>query len=770
MRKHYKPGDDVIPKVEVRREESDSEDERLMAEVRDLSMADVDPETARRRAERGARSGGRQRRQEGATDAHSSHRPEEFGRAQQPSRWASQQVQLSEARLREHDASEPQVEHQPSLRSLLSASPIDSHDVQQEVLQSIYADGLLDGIDIDNLTAEQEEELTERIAEAYRRRQRRQERSANRERRPRTSRSPQPATAGAETQSRHHARTDSASSQQPRATRPPVSRPHIFEQATLQPATHQRRSPSSTSQRSNRSANRTDVPTSAPASRSATDLSERPTTAEAARERQRRMSSNARSNTDPRDEHIRPHTHRARASSGTTRNIQSEVFPSAHPLEVVRRQAGPTNNSSPSLPTLGPSSAAAAANQNIRPSTSTAAFAPEPISSATPVHEAITNNPQSSQSPPQLTCSRCEKPDIQHTLHYHCPWCRNGTFNLCQPCYRQGRGCDHWFGFGYMAHERWRRLAPPEGWPVGSERPHTLIPRRYTTTSTTDSAAPLPPVPQQQPPPPTTPILQEGAFCDSCSAFANECYWHCPYCLEGAWGFCNTCVQQGRHCTHPLTPLAHLSTLHRHRHQHQHSPHHLDPAKATFTPVPHLRQDSYVALPILTDCDICRRPIPPNSTRFHCLRCSFGDYDVCAECYYGLVAVGKVSQGNGPNGWRRCLQGHRMMIVGYQDMPEGGGGQQRVVVREMVGGRRYKDEGGGVGVGATPPPAPPADSSLGARCLALWSWFPPEGVTDELVCPKNAEITEVEDMNGDYSVGVYAGVVGLFPSNHVRRL
>lgn len=56
------------------------------------------------------------------------------------------------------------------------------------------------------------------------------------------------------------------------------------------------------------------------------------------------------------------------------------------------------------------------------------------------------------------------------------------------------------------------------------------------------------------------------------------------------------------------------------------------------------------------------------------------------------------------------------------------------------------------------------------RCFAQWSYFPPEDVNDELGFPKNAEITEVEAKNEDWSVGVYAGRVGLFPSNHVRRI
>jgi len=304
-----------------------------------------------------------------------------------------------------------------------------------------------------------------------------------------------------------------------------------------------------------------------------------------------------------------------------------------------------------------------------------------------------------------------------------------------------------------MAYEQWHRLAPAEGYPPTHERPHILKARRYTRPESPATAAP---------PQPST--LQEGAFCESCLSFADECYWHCHgwRCLEGAWGYCNACMQQGRHCTHPLYPVSHLRTL---RPPHDTTVRARDPTKTAFIPMPHLTPDSYVNLPVLTDCDVCRRPIPPNNTRFHCYRCSAGDYDICTECYYSLVATGKIAQANGPNGWRRCLQGHRMAVVGYQDVSEGG--QVRVTVRDPVGGWRHKDDGGSGGGGES---APPADGSLGMRCLALWGYFPQEDVTDELAFPRNAEIKEVEDRNGDWYLGVYAGQVRLFPSNHVRRL
>lgn len=68
------------------------------------------------------------------------------------------------------------------------------------------------------------------------------------------------------------------------------------------------------------------------------------------------------------------------------------------------------------------------------------------------------------------------------------------------------------------------------------------------------------------------------------------------------------------------------------------------------------------------------------------------------------------------------------------------------------------------------PSRPPPDGGTGMKCLALYNYFPKGGVSDELAFPKNAEIREVEAKNGDWYVGVYAGKVNLFPSNHVRVL
>lgn len=61
----------------------------------------------------------------------------------------------------------------------------------------------------------------------------------------------------------------------------------------------------------------------------------------------------------------------------------------------------------------------------------------------------------------------------------------------------------------------------------------------------------------------------------------------------------------------------------------------------------------------------------------------------------------------------------------------------------------------------------PPDGGVGVIVQALWSWYPEDGVEDELMFPRGAEITEGENINDDWFWGCYAGVTGLFPGAHV---
>ncbi|CAK7203444.1 hypothetical protein SEUCBS139899_006178 [Sporothrix eucalyptigena] len=328
---------------------------------------------------------------------------------------------------------------------------------------------------------------------------------------------------------------------------------------------------------------------------------------------------------------------------------------------------------------------------------------------------------------PDISCSRCHRQHIEYDLHYNCKICSNGNWNICLDCYRAGKGCQHWFGFGYhTAWDKWEKKAA--SWRTENAaaiaangatypKPHMLTASRYLMprivpggaegrrTLTTED-------PEDR--------LQSGVFCARCLAWANSCYWRCEVCNEGDWGYCNDCVNQGFSCTHPLLPLTHdplrtpttsaLAQQQPQQQQHDHllpAPPPRPPASALFQGISELPAESlssptvgstpsataslrigaFRALTFTTTCDLCRKSIPPSRARFHCYSCTStvvpgthpGDYDVCQECYGALVLARSPSQQdsatshggrlrlmaseNGPNGWRRCPSGGHRMVV-----------------------------------------------------------------------------------------------------------
>ena len=54
------------------------------------------------------------------------------------------------------------------------------------------------------------------------------------------------------------------------------------------------------------------------------------------------------------------------------------------------------------------------------------------------------------------------------------------------------------------------------------------------------------------------------------------------------------------------------------------------------------------------------------------------------------------------------------------------------------------------------------------RVSAQWSYWPKDSDDDELAFPRGAEIQECENIDGDWSWGVYCGRKGLFPSNYCK--
>lgn len=65
----------------------------------------------------------------------------------------------------------------------------------------------------------------------------------------------------------------------------------------------------------------------------------------------------------------------------------------------------------------------------------------------------------------------------------------------------------------------------------------------------------------------------------------------------------------------------------------------------------------------------------------------------------------------------------------------------------------------------------PPDGGFGPRGTAFYPYWPEDGEAGagELVLPRGAEVTQMEDINGDWWSGVYAGDVGIFPVGYVRE-
>ena len=83
-------------------------------------------------------------------------------------------------------------------------------------------------------------------------------------------------------------------------------------------------------------------------------------------------------------------------------------------------------------------------------------------------------------SKPIVACQRCDKSNIAYELHMHCKYCKGGDYDLCLQCWRLGRGCLNWYGFGKRAAARWHRgIASRAKVFSDSPFPHFLAGRRY---------------------------------------------------------------------------------------------------------------------------------------------------------------------------------------------------------------------------------------------------------------------------------------------------
>jgi hypothetical protein len=740
------------------------------------------------------------------------------------------------------------IEHQSSLRSLLSSSEIDSEEVDEDLVRHVLEDLVSEGVDLTLIGPSQEEEITERIAEAVRRRQSERHAERQRERRERRERLaregltsssatslPQPMRSPLVREEevarrRPHGRTESGTSTPQTAAGPPISRPGLIDAANRYRHGSERHQRSS-SQGSSRSARRLERPTaiSTSARPSYNDAERLSTSDHAPATRRRQSDQGQRSGVEARQQFRNSLQTNVSPNVSSPRGLGFNIPTSDSPTSSVAIVGTPAHSPPSSTPAVNPfqppglrrttdpanSRQRPTSNHGTPPMVSAPAF---PRSTTDPVANESRSRQVSVASEispilytePQISCKHCGKAHLEHDLHYHCSRCDDGDFDLCHRCYRAGKGCKHWFGFGWTAWARYERDKPEGGYPPGYEQPHVLSGHRYRIPLTPLTESPTPPHVLMSEDDPKE-RLEEGVFCDTCKAFCNACYWKCDYCNEGDWGFCNDCVNQGKHCTHPLLPVAHqernsTSTSAPSTPKSGLVPPEIEltantpprtPKAASFVRGPDYATIANLVfrpLNFTTLCDICRYSIPPSNTRYHCLKCKAGDYDICMACYHKLNVSGRITKEDGINGWRKCPRGHRMVVVGFEDRD---GGQRRMVVRDLVGGYtlkedseidsgprsptagipmrewKWRDYDGNVhnyrapSGAAVPAHRFPPDGGVGLRLKAKWNYWPEEGVKDELGFPRHAEIREATDINGDWYWGVYCGVTGLLPASFV---
>jgi hypothetical protein len=828
MGKAYKPGEDILPKLDVSRrhdrrarraeEAAEEAERRMVEEARERSLRETrgrGPEQssgnltapdishdsgrsnsrdsrdreARRERRRDQERQERRRRAEVAEAAYARESGEIPTEAHPGT--SSSSLPPPSTSPRHPDAIEArrtrEIGHQGSLRSLVSASDSGTGTgdslTAARIMQEILSDGLLESIDLRDLDAAQEDELSERIAEAYRQRHQMRGQDSPRQISRTTSTEAQTVPSGAnssepvqsaERRHRHHRSgssqpTAAAEASQTRETaearHPPVSRPHLLETSeNLHPPTsstaHRRRasdqnrrqtSPNSHNSRtaSAHSSQRNEV------SRSATDLSSRPQTSDAPRhDRVRLLSDSRRINTEPgQPSSISDVWHNGGSETDLSHIRLNDQTDSRLPAPQAKR-AVPVPDGSSDEPSRRPPPTPCEPPMRPAPGYVTAAAPVAPH--ALPRQSALLPTRTRTQyTEPSIACARCSRPNIQYELHQHCSRC---VMDLCLPCYRAARGCNHWFGFGKAAQVKFEASHPYGRGSQLIELPHILVGRRYLAPPSqsvkddaTQTAAGNGAVITTSDP---TTRLQEGKFCDRCQSFANACFWSCDYCNEGEWGFCNKCVNTHHCCTHPLLPMSHKSFAPKSSKSARGRSYDPSTGSITLTPselharivpaTPHDRpltpepttsdgaitEPGYLQLTFTTNCDICTDPISPSESRFHCPEHpspsrhdpeNKGDYDICISCYFYIVKLGKIKREDGPAGWRKCPSGHRMIVVEFDDEFPQLDGHRRIVINDLIGGHKFTAEDIVVFTASLSSPTTAAPTMI-PTAAGRWSW------------------------------------------------
>lgn len=302
----------------------------------------------------------------------------------------------------------------------------------EELARQIQEEGLLDGLDLDNIDLSRDDELSRRVTDAYRRRQR--ERSRH-----------EAAGRGGNGASRP---ADPSPVDAPRRRGPDGSRPRAASRPASghgQPENRSRPPPANPAGLDVRDAARRSRTRTASGGRSATaPLSSSGGDARPAARSQSDLASRGHSSDPP----TAPRQGFGERRSSSTPSVRppGELPPSSAGNKASFADRAPQWN-----PAAGEGPAAAAAARTHRPSELAVVHtaAPSPLDSPTAPGQA---RPRAQLFPePSISCSRCGKAHIEYEVHYNCATCAGGQWNMCLDCYRAGKGCLHWFGFGHGA-------------------------------------------------------------------------------------------------------------------------------------------------------------------------------------------------------------------------------------------------------------------------------------------------------------------------------
>ncbi|KAK3985519.1 E3 ubiquitin-protein ligase [Cladorrhinum sp. PSN332] len=736
MDSKYKRGDKVMRRLKFqdRTEEQirlDEEERRLLEQVQQMSLREA-TDAAARSAGRRSREASRARAGAGTegrrSRAHSGavQGAEGYTEDRRRNRRRSESRQPGSGE-RDGERRQRQVEHQSSLRNLISGDGVDVRDVEREIeefARQIQEEGLLDGLDLNNIDLENNDELSRRITEAYRRRHRermrqdggRRSNASAHSHRSDISTRPRSTTGDGASRpaSRLHSRPPSTGSNEERSRYPPSTSAaaHLDVQES---STRRRRAPSSS-----RSATVPVAPTQQqpqpdlrPTGRAQTDLSARPIRPSMATVTDARASGSPTIISSP-----------TRRESPDNNNA-SLAFSARAGLGITQSQPHARSQSHPP-PQAQSHAAELAADVIISPTTrkltTTVTALPYHSSSSTPSSPSRAPPPP----PPTVHCTACPNPLSPYSLHYVCALC---STTLCRPCYLKKKGCLHWFGFGGReTRARWEKQNAITPIPP----PHMLSPRKYLKTG----------------------VVQTGSkFCASCENWA-ETYWRCEECNEGEWGYCTSCAGRGKACIgHALTKQGEGRPL---------------GCEVCKRPV---EEDKKWAC-----CYSCGSggqnfcfgcytsptlKIAPENGLNGWRRCPSG-HRMVVMAYDANKQKLKVAQD---------LVGGRSLKINTEEggkevwswKDENGNGYKRVVSSDVSLPATATKNGGEYTISLFPP-----DGGHGPKATAGWGWIPASGVEDELMFPKGAEILEVEDVNGEWFHGFYMGAKGLFPAPYVR--